>query len=192
VTRAARLERAGASAARWWSLVLLAACLDSGCSLTSRQVVVVAAPAGEIKFFNGGRVETYFEFDLSTLPEWRDHHADIVRVSDITIMGDFLNVTGSGAAPGIPIDVTVRVIPIPLPSLDLGSTCWGPLHLEDYATHRVAWAEGERWVQDGERVLLGEITGDGKFTLFPASSSTVLFGSTQVENIRLGLVLELR
>ena len=60
---AARVSRAGA-------LLVLSAMLGSGCVLSSRQEVFIAAPTQSLQFFNGGREKLLFTFDLTTSPQW--------------------------------------------------------------------------------------------------------------------------
>lgn len=194
---AARSERdLTRTATRVSVLVLLAAVLSNGCILTSRQVVVVAEPRGEVELFSGSTALSIFTFDLATLPAWNDHRGRIVRVTDVALMGDFSNPTGP-IGPGAPLDVTVAVSPAPIafPGLPSGALpmVWGPLHLEVDATHRVSWNEGAARIVGNAQALRGEMAGDGQFDLLVVSRLTPPgIGIASVDNFRIGAVLEVK
>jgi hypothetical protein len=191
---AARSERDLARAVtRAGVLLVLCAALGSGCVMASRQEVFVAAPAQSFLFFTGGKQETYATFDLTTLPQWREQHAKIVRVSDLAILGDFVNATGIAGGLPVPIEVKLVVAPEPLPSFNAGVDTWGALHLEVAAHRRVDWSEGERLMLADASTLEGEIRGDGKFTLYSVTTPQItLNGGVTVENLRLAAVFELK
>jgi len=184
---AARVSRAG------MLLVLLAAAVCSSCILTSRQEVLVAAPTQVYEFYNGGKLETYCTFDLTTSTQWTQHRADLARLSDLAIIGDFLNATGGLGGLPVPIDVKVAVAPDPLPSFSQGVDTWGPIRIDTTATRRIDWSEGQRFMLPGASTLEREIRGDGKFTLYTITTPQItLNGGVSVENLRLAAVLELK
>jgi hypothetical protein len=197
---AARSERdvsgSGRNAAM---LVLLAGLLSPGCSLSSSQRVLVAAPAVSSQFFSGGVVTTIFEFDLSTVPEWRDHRSRLREVTGLSLLGDFRNVDASPLAvpplTGAAIDVRIWLAPesnlLPLPAQK--TEVWGPLRLESGLAHRVEWTEGAQHFTAASVALRREILGDGRFGLIVESVlAPGASGGALVENLRIGATLEVK
>jgi hypothetical protein len=174
-------------------LLVLCASLGSGCVMSSRQEVFIAAPAQTFLFFTGGRQETYCTFDLSTSPRWRDQHGKLARVQDLAIIGDFLNTTGVAGGLPVPIEVKLIVAPDPLPSFNAGVETWGALEIDVAGRRRIDWSEGKRLMLAGASTLQGEIRGDGKFTLYTVTTPQVtLNGGVTVENLRVAAVFELK
>jgi len=175
--------------------LLCVACglLGSGCAIESRQVVLQVAPASQFFFFNGGREEVYMTFDLTADPTWREHHAHLARVTDLSIVGDFINATGGPDAATQPLDVTMFVASDPLPSPGPQTSCWGPLHLGAGANHRVGWDEGVRKFTAGVSALQGEVAGDGQFTLYTVTTTPLpSIGGVSLENMHLLAVLQVK
>jgi len=102
---AARAERDLARTVTKTILLALVALVPSGCRLMSRQEVFVGAPTQAYQLFNGGHERTECFFDLTTSPQWIEQHGQIARITGLTIMGDFKNLTGSL------VDVKVAVAP---------------------------------------------------------------------------------
>lgn len=173
-------------------LVLLAGLLSSGCGLTSKQVVLVAAPTGVTELFNGGDSYTFLEYDLATVKDWSEHRGDIADVTDLSLMGEFDDPSDGPFVPAAPADVEIALNATP--SLALGAPpLWAGPHLEPGTKARVLWDEGHRRLIRGAPALVGELRGDGKFTLVvrgvapPAAAANVV-----VTNFRLGAVLQVK
>jgi len=174
-------------------LVLLAGALSSSCALSSEQRVLVAAPTSTLEFFNGGHEMTILGFDLSAVPEWRDHRASLRDVTDLSLMGSFTAPTDSLVATPAPLDLgiqindTLSIFPRP------GTIIWGPLHLVPGETHRVDWEDGAKRFNANKDELRREIMGDGQFSLiFVTSKPPGSFGGARVDNFRLGATLQVR
>jgi len=175
-------------------LVLLAGALASGCSLSSHQTVLVAAPVDETILVNNGVITELLLFDLATVPEWRDHRGSLSDVSDVSLMGDFDNPNGIGLSVG-PVDAQLWLNEtgnVPAPA-GTRVQVWGPLHLEPDATHRVGWNEGTSRLTANKDALRREIMGDGLFMIEVVS---VLppgdIGGAAVDNFRLGATLQVK
>jgi hypothetical protein len=176
-------------------LVLLAGALSSSCALSSQQRVLVAAPTSTLVFFNGGRETTILGFDLSAVPEWRDHRASLRDVTELSLMGSFTNPTDSLVVAPAPVDVEIWVGAnlSSLPGSGTSTDIWGPLHLVPGETHRVDWDEGVKRFNANKDVLGREMMGDGQFSLmFVSSKPPGSFGGATVDNFRLGATLQVR
>jgi len=181
---AARSERDLARATTRASLLLLlAAPFGSGCTLASRQEVMLAPPASSFLFFTGGKEEVYATFDLSQVAAWRDHHTKIARVADLAILGDF-----GGSA--VPLDVTLFLATEPLPSFTPGVDIWQPIHLEANSTKRIDWSHGEQLMTANAATLEGEVRGDGKFTLYTVTGGTA--SGVSIADLHVAAVLEVK
>ena len=191
---ASRSERDLArTATRASVLLVLSALLGSGCILSSHQEVFVAAPTQSLVFFDGGKQEFYFAFDLTTSPQWLDQRGKIARVGDLAIVGDFHNATGGSGGLPVPIDVKVDLAPDVSPSVSGGADIWGPLHIDTSSTKRIGWSEGERLMLADAPTLQTEIRGDGKFRLYTVTVPQIsLNGGVSIENLRLMAVFELK
>ena len=171
--------------------------MSSGCALSSRQRVLVAAPSSTLQLLNGGQVVyTLLTFDLSTVPEWREHRGRLAGVTELTLMGDFQNPAAPPPFTEPSADVQIWLYPDgtgavlpPGPAVQV----WEPLHLEVDQAHRVDWNEGERRLLATRGDLRREILGDGLFSLAVVSVPTLTGapGAT-FTNFRLGAVLEIR
>jgi len=174
-------------------LLLFLSPLFSGCILSTRQEVFVAAPKVVFLVFSGGMEETYCSFDLTTSPQWVEHRGDLVRITDLAIVGDFRNATGGLGGLPVPIDVKIAVSPDPLPSLTQGIDTWGAVHIDTLATRHIDWAEGHRLMIANASALEREIRGDGKFTLYTITVPRItLNGSVSVDHLNVMAVFELK
>ena len=164
----------------------------SGCILSSRQVVLVAAPTATTEYFNAGVRTIVHTFDLTKSASWRDHHGRLSDVTDLTCMGTFANpLSGPGVGPTL--DVTVAVTAEPPPTPSIGTVVWGPLPIEYPETQRVSWERGARLFNAERRLLLEEIRGDGRFGLIVISDfSDPALGGVEVPDFHLGAVLLVR
>jgi hypothetical protein len=191
---AARSERDLRSAAPRVSLLLMLLAMPflSGCILSSRQVVLVAAPTATAEYFNLGVRLLVYTFDLTTVPAWRENHGKISDVTDLTLMGTFtFPLAGPGPGPTLSVTTAVTAEPPPIPSI--GTEIWGPLQIEYPETQRVNWERGARLFGRDKGLLLDEIRGDGRFGLLVVSRfSNPMTGGVDVPDFHLGAVLEVR
>ena len=146
--------------------LVLAGALAAGCLLISGQFLVsfdlpdplVVTPTAVV----------CADVDLNTVAAYRDHRADLKDLSDIAILGEFVN-TGSTA-----VDVDVWMTPDPTAYTDAvavaldGSAVkvWGPLRVAPGATTRIGWDASAALFRKGRTALLGQVKGDGVFTLY--------------------------
>jgi len=171
-------------------LVMLAAALSSGCALTSRQRVLVAAPTRELLQFSGGVLTMLLEFDLATAPEWRDHRSSLHDVTDLSLMGDFSNPSGIGLA--VPAaDVTIWVNATG-PSFPPQTQVWG--RSTSRPTRRTAWtgtrARGGSMPTRTPCAARSWATGRSRSRWSPPC--TRHGGWAAVDNFRLGATLQVK
>ncbi len=173
-------------------LLVLAGMLSSGCGLRSRQVLLVAAPVRTSEFFNGGGGIAVLEFDLTQLPQWRDHAGRIRDVQELSLMGEFANPLDGPFVPVVAGDIEIAMSPT-YTFQGTENVFWWELHLEPGQSHRVDWAEGAAKLHKPGQ-LLAELTGDGQFTILVRVFSQQPNASTfvSVKNFRLGAVLQVK
>ena len=173
-------------------LLMAAGFLSSGCGLRSRQVLLVAAPVRTSEFFNGGGGIAILEFDLTQLPEWRDHAGRIRDVQELSLMGSFSNPLDGPFVPVVASQVEIAMSPT-YAFQGTENVFWWDLHLEPGQSHRVDWAEGAAKLHR-PGALRTELTGDGQFTILVRPFSPQLNASTfvSVKDFRLGAVLQVK
>lgn len=173
-------------------LLLLAGLLSSGCGLTSKQVVLVAAPAQVTEVFSGGGLAmVVLEFDLSQTAAWKDHRGDIKAVSDLSLLGEYSNPLDGPFVPVAPADLELWLSATRELAIEQ-TTVWKGLHLEPGQTHRVGWQEGHDRLIDAAP-LSHEIAHDGEFSLVlrPLGSAEALAFAT-VRDFKLTAVLQVK
>ncbi len=190
---AARSERDLKSGApRTLLLLVLAGMLSSGCGLRSRQVLLVAAPVRTSEFFNAGGGIAVLEFDLTQLPQWRDHAGRIRDVQELTLMGEFANPLDGPFVPVVAGDIEIAMSPT-YTFVGTENVFWWTLHLEPGQSHRVDWAEGAAKLHL-PAALRTQLTGDGQFTILVRTFSPQFNAATfvSVKDFRLGAVLQVK
>lgn len=173
-------------------LLVLAGMLSSGCGLRSRQVLLVVAPVRTSEFLNGGDGIAVLEFDLTQVPQWRDHAGRIRDVRDLSLMGTFSNPLDGPFVPVVAGDVEIAMSPT-YTFQGTENVFWWSLHLEPGQSHRVDWAEGAAKLHQPAR-LRTELTGDGQFTILVRVFARELNanGFVSVKDFRLGAVLQVK
>ena len=173
-------------------LLVLAGMLSSGCGLRSRQVLLVAAPVRTLDFFNGGGQIAILEFDLTQVPQWRDHAGRIRDVQDLTLMGEFANPLDGPFVPVVAGDIEIAMSPT-YTFVGTENVFWWDLHLEPGQSHRVDWAEGAAKLHL-PAALRAQLTGDGQFTILVRTFSPQFNAATfvSVKDFRLGAVLQVK
>jgi hypothetical protein len=139
--------------------------MTAGCVLVSGQITVdfdladahVVGPATLVS-------QTV---DLNTIGDYNDHKSDLQGLADVALLG---TITNNGSSP---VDVEVWMTTTQTSYLlesDVkanGVRLWGPFHLAAGETRRTDW-DGSAALFDaaGKTALIGEIKGDGVFTLY--------------------------
>lgn len=173
-------------------LLMVAGLLSSGCGLTSKQVVLVAAPTRVTEIFGGGIGITVLEFDLTTVPEWSKHRGKIKRVDDLSLMGVFSDPTDGPFTPAAALDVVLALSPT-LTLSGLETNIWTGPHLVPGETRRVAWDEGARNLLPEAVELRQELAGDGQFTIVLRSFGPPFTAAwSTVRDFRVGAVLQVK
>jgi len=145
-------------------VLALAALAAAGCFLVSGQFVVNYALPTPLHVVTGATL-TGVAVDLNTISTYDDHKADLQRVDDLAIVGDFKNNTGATA------QVECWIVPagtLGLTAGQLASTgtkLWGPLSVAAGATEKVNWNRSAGLFV-GRQKLIDEIKGDGLFSLY--------------------------
>ncbi len=147
-------------------LVALAALAAAGCFLVSGQFVVNYALPSPLTFNTVGSFAGV-GVDLNTIGEYSDHKADLKRVDDLSLIGDFHNNNLTTAvtieAWIVPTGAT-NLTPTTLPTSG-GVKLWGPLAIPANGTVSVDWNKSAGLFV-GRQALIDEIKGDGSFSLY--------------------------
>ena len=146
------------------AVLAVAALGAAGCFLVSGQFVVTYALPSPFTAVAGATLNGVF-VDLNTIREYTDNKAELKRVDDLAIVGEFRNNTGSTA------NVEAWIVPsgaFNLTSAQLasqGTRLWGPLSVGANSTEKVNWDRSATLFK-GREVLVQEIKGDGRFALY--------------------------
>ncbi|MEQ1832965.1 MAG: hypothetical protein ABL977_07905 [Candidatus Eisenbacteria bacterium] len=145
-------------------VLALAALAAAGCFLVSGQFVVNYALPSPLHVTTGATL-TGVDVDLNTISEYDDHKADLKRVDDLALVGNFRNNAGAAAqvecwiVPG----ATLNLTPVQLSTQ--GVKLWGPINVAAGATEKVDWNRSATLFV-GRQTLIDEIKGDGHFSLY--------------------------
>jgi len=144
---------------------LALAAMTSGCILTSGQFLV-SFELGDVRV-PGPTTLVSQVVDLNTISEYRDHKSNLKTLADLALLGTITNNTSN------PVDVEVWMTKDQTSYLleqDLkanGVRIWGPFHLAGNETKQVDWdTSASLFGATGKAALIGEIKGDGVFTLY--------------------------
>jgi hypothetical protein len=151
-------------------LLALAALAATGCFLISGQFVVHYALPTPLHVTSAVTL-TGVDVDLNTIGDYNDHKADLKRVDDLALIGDFKNNGGSTASVEAWI---VKSAALGLSASQLSSQgvkLWGPLSVAAGATEKVDWNRSAT-LFGGRQALIDEIKGDGHFSLYIIASGT--------------------
>lgn len=146
------------------AVLAVAALGAAGCFLISGQFVVTYALPSPFTAVAGGGLNGQF-VDLNDISEYADNKAELKRVDDLALIGDFRNNTGSPAA------VEAWIVPNGTTNYDLaglqanGVLLWGPLSVAGNSTEKVNWDRSATLFK-GRQALITEIKGDGRFALY--------------------------
>lgn len=105
--------------------------------------------------------------DLNTISDYADHKDNLKGLGDLAILGTIKN-DGAEA-----VDIEVWIHPADHPLSDAATVkadalkLWGPLHLEPGETKHIDWdTSAVLFDTFGKVTLIGEIKGDGIFTVY--------------------------
>lgn len=142
--------------------------LASGCFITSAQVFVHYDLPNP---FTIDSVDDPFErvdVDLNEVEEYADHKDKLESLADGAIVGLFRNV--SGPAGGVEVWITPGATTYgDVTAIRAGAVkLWGPGTIgATGSTRDVGWAESAAlFTAAGKKILIDEVKGDGKFTLY--------------------------
>lgn len=149
-------------------LLPLAGCLLSGQFVVTIEIqdpLDIASPAAVIPI----------PVDLNTDDVYNDHRGGISNIVDAALVGEIENAGTSAIdiefwmTAGATAHVTADAV-----RGDPGAVrIWGPLHLEPGERRPLGWDQSAE-LFSGREVLIGEIQGDGQFTLYALGPSTAL------------------
>ncbi len=145
-------------------VLALAALAAAGCFLVSGQFVVNYALPTPLHVVTGATL-TGVAVNLNTISTYSDHKAELKRVDDLALIGDFRNNAGAAA------NVECWIVPAGTLTLTAGQLAtngvrlWGPLNVAAGATEKVDWNRSATLFVGGQ-TLINEIKGDGEFSLY--------------------------
>src|SRR5262245_3435968 len=155
---------------RWLFALLALVGMTAGCVLTSGQFLV-NFELGDVRV-PGPTTLVSQVVDLNTISEYRDHKENLKTLADLALLGTITNNTSNA------VDVEVWMTRDPSSYLlesDLkanGVRIWGPFHLAGNETKQVNWdTSAGLFDAAGKAALVGEIKGDGVFTLYAIGTS---------------------
>jgi hypothetical protein len=172
---------------RWIVPALLLGFATPGCVLVSGQFLI-DFDLSNFSTSTSTAVTTQ-DVDLTTESVYNDHKSDLKGLADVAVLGKITN-TGST---DIGVEVWMTAAPTayttPTEVTTNATKLWGPFNVKAGDSHQVGWDESAKLFDNtGKAVLLGEIKGDGKFTIYAiANVGTYSF---KVDNGVLALTIE--
>jgi hypothetical protein len=146
-------------------LALVLALSTAGCILVSGQFIV-NFDLGTINVTSPTTVQSK-QVDLNDIGDYKDHKSDLKGLADLAVLGVLTN-NGSED-----IDVEVYMTPdLTSYTTDTdvkgnGVLLWGPFHVPAGQSVRVDWdTSAGLFTPLGKTTLIGEIKGDGQFTVY--------------------------
>jgi hypothetical protein len=137
-----------------------------GCFLTSAQVFVNYSLPNPFEVQGTGAFLRE-SVDLNTISDYEDHKDKLKGIADVAILGQFVNVSGSGGR--VQIYITAGATDLGLEDVAHDATpLWGPGTIgATGSAHVVTWKESAKLFNAaGKSILINEIKGDGSFTLY--------------------------
>jgi hypothetical protein len=120
---------------------------------------------------------------------YEDHKDDLKGLADVAVLGKLTN-TGS-ADIGVEVWMTAAATAYTTPTevTTNATKLWGPFNVKAGDSQQVGWDESAKLFDNtGKAVLLGEIKGDGKFTIYAIGNAGTY--SFKVDNGVLALTIE--
>ena len=163
-----------------------------GCLITSGQILTHFELPNPFTINSVTSATELIPVDLNLISEYSDHKDKLKGLSDLAILGVFTNESGPAGAVEVYIAPTLDTPPatgIPGNAVLL----WGPGTIGasggSDATRVIGWDESAALFNaDGKAMLISEVQGDGRFTLYTTGTSANY--SIRVDDGLLVLVLD--
>jgi len=172
---------------RWIGAALALALAVGGCVLVSGQFLA-DFELDDIDVSTSSLVASQY-VDLNTNSDYADHKDELEGIKDLAVLGTVVNTGGTtiGVQVWMTADSTAYTTPNQVTS---GATfLWGAFNVAAGDSVSIDWAESTKlFSSTGKSVLLNEVKGDGKFTVYAISDTPVY--SFDVHDGVLALVLE--
>jgi hypothetical protein len=146
------------------------ALVAAGCVVTSGQFRISfdlgTVPVGSPTTVVGKDV------DLNSISTYKDHKGNLDALADLALLGDVTN--NSSSAVDVEAWMTTDQTSYTTDAqVRTGTRIWGPLHLDPSETKRIDWGQSAGLFDDaGVTTLLGELKGDGIFTIYLVGTGT--------------------
>jgi hypothetical protein len=172
--------------------VLFGALLGNGCIITSAQILTHFDLPNPFEI-NSSLTDhsELIPVDLTTLSDYVDHKDDLKGLTDLAILGKFTNVNGPAGGVLVYIAPTLDSPAGGAPAIPGNAILlWGPGTIGPTgATRTIGWDESAGlFTKAGKALLISEVKGDGKFTLYTTGSAGSF--DIRVDDGQLVLVLD--
>ena len=160
----------------------LAALLGSGCILISAQILAKYGLQNPFIVDNTGIPDQVYreDVDLNTVKDYSDNKDKLKGLSDLALVGKFSN--ESGPACSVELWITAASTSFTTGTAVKGGATklWGPFSLGAASDSKtIGWDDSAKLFNTaGKNVLINEIKGDGKFTIYALVNGT---GSNKIE-----------
>jgi hypothetical protein len=127
--------------------------------------------------------------DLNDNEDYNDHKEELQGIVDIAVLGSVKN--NGGEAVGVEVWMTAGDTDYPTTTeiSNNATKLWGPFVVLPGATKTVDWNDSAAlFTPAGKALLLGEVKGDGEFTIYAIGNTTTY--NINVDNGVLALVLD--
>ena len=172
---------------RWIVPALLLGLATPGCVLVSGQFLI-DFDLDNFTASTDGQVSIQ-DVDLNTESVYEDHKDDLKGLSDVAVLGKITN--NGTAAIGIEVYMTADNTAFTTAGQVKGGATllWGAFNINPGETKQVGWDESAAlFSSTGKALLLNEIKGDGKFTVYAIANVTTF--DFDVKNGVLALVID--
>jgi hypothetical protein len=169
---------------------LAAVALVAGCILTSGQILIsfdLDDPLNVTSPANIARTNV----DLNTIEDYRDHKDKLNDLSDLALLGEITN-TGTVALDiefWMTTGLTTHLAASQVRGDATAVQLWGPLTLAPGETRRIDWDQSAALFR-GRAALLGQVQGDGIFTLYVLGPAPLTMYSFRINDGVLVLVID--
>lgn len=155
--------------------VVLAALFGNGCVITSAQILTHFDLPNPFTIVSSTADHSErIPVDLATIDEYEDHKDELKGLADLAILGKFTNVSGPAGGVLVYIVPSLDNPPGGAPAVPAGATLlWGPATIGATGSSRtIDWNESAGlFNKAGKDLLLSEVKGDGRFTLYTTGST---------------------
>ncbi len=172
---------------RWIVSALALALVAGGCVLTSGQFLV-DFKLDDIDVSTSSLVASQY-VDLNTLDDYTEHKSDLENMKDVAVLGTVVNTGGTDI--GVQVWMTTDSTGYTTPNEVTSSATflWGAFNVSAGDSVGITYAQSTKLFNStGKSVLMGEVKGDGKFTVYAISDTPVY--SFDVHDGVLAMVLE--